>query len=45
MEDHTWMTHDRIFDGKTEFCRKCGVVKRADGQNRACPGKVRVGPR
>jgi hypothetical protein len=23
-------------------CKHCGIVKREDGENKACPGKVRV---
>ena len=26
-------------------CKKCGIVRRADGQNSPCPGSVRIGLR
>lgn len=46
------MTERTIADGAHEWfrpsflkfdcCRKCGIVKRADGRNSPCPGNVHV---
>jgi hypothetical protein len=40
-------THDWFQADKLPFvsCRKCGIVRRADGQNKPCKGVVTVGPR
>lgn len=40
---HRWL--DRKFRGFTKpitCCQNCGILKRADGKNKPCPGKVRV---
>jgi len=38
--EHDW--HERF--GLT-CCRRCGRVKRRDGENKPCPGQVKVTPR
>lgn len=40
--EHDWFFYARL---GCECCRKCGIIKRADGQNKSCPGPVKVGPR
>lgn len=37
---HDWFSHPKFKPLIT--CRACGVVKRADGKNGPCRGKVRV---
>lgn len=39
---HKWFTPKFI---GYECCAECGIVKRADGRHRPCPGRVTVGPR
>lgn len=36
---HDWFKPDFL---DYECCRKCGIVKRADGKNKECRGIVRV---
>ena len=36
---HEWFQHPRL---PWRSCRKCGIVERRDGTNRACVGKVNV---
>ena len=40
--EHDWFVPKFI---GYECCRKCGVVKRADGQNKPCRGRVVIGLR
>lgn len=37
---HDWFVHPKFAPLVT--CRACGIVKRAVGKNKPCPGKVRV---
>lgn len=37
---HDWFVHPKFRPLVT--CRKCGIVKRADGKEKPCPGPVRV---
>ncbi len=37
---HDWFSHPKFRPLIT--CRLCGVIKQPDGENRPCPGKVRV---
>lgn len=39
---HVWVRRARY---KWQTCRVCGVVKRADAENKPCPGPVAVGAR
>lgn len=36
---HQWFQHPRL---DWPSCRLCGIVKRADGKNSACRGKINV---
>lgn len=36
-DDHKWTLRSSLF-----FCSRCGVVKRANGENKACKGKIEV---
>jgi hypothetical protein len=36
---HTWIVKN---DGKYPFCLHCNLMKRADGKNKPCKGKVKV---
>lgn len=36
---HNWFHAKRY---NMTVCKHCGIVKRRDGENRPCPGKVRV---
>jgi predicted metal-binding protein len=37
VDDHDWFPyHDMT------VCKSCGIVKRRTGENKPCPGKVRV---
>lgn len=38
-------THDWFIWRGLECCRRCGIVRRADRQNKPCKGAVKVGPR
>jgi hypothetical protein len=40
MSDHKWFQHPKFKPLVT--CQHCGIVKRADGENKPCPGSVRV---
>ena len=40
MKAHDWFQRFGL-----TCCKRCGVVQRADGQNKPCPGPVRVGLR
>ena len=40
MSDHVWFKRFGLI-----CCKACGLVQRADGKNRLCPGPVRVGIR
>lgn len=35
--DHDWIARFGL-----TCCRACGIVKRRNGENKPCPGKVRV---
>lgn len=37
MEKHNWIAKFGM-----RVCKHCGIVRRRDGKNKACPGKVRV---
>lgn len=37
---HHWFIHPKFAPLVT--CKWCGIVKRNDGENAPCPGKVRV---
>jgi len=37
VEDHDWFSRFGLV-----VCKRCGLVQRADGKNRPCPGPVRV---
>lgn len=38
--EHAWF---RFRDGDTyDCCVKCGTIRRADGLNKPCPGRVRI---
>lgn len=37
MSGHQWFNRFGL-----TCCKSCGIVKRADGRNKPCPGKVRV---
>lgn len=39
---HVWVQRAKY---KWQTCRVCGVVKRADVENKPCSGPVAVGPR
>lgn len=43
--DHEWFDWERPDGRKLPCCRKCGMIRRADGQNKPCRGRVTVGPR
>lgn len=43
MAEHVWIPGPSA--AGWECCQSCHVVKRADGQNGPCRGKVRIGPR
>ena len=34
---HNWIKYHGLLS-----CKNCGIVKRRDGRNKPCPGKVRV---
>lgn len=42
-DDHDWCRW--LASSDYTSCRRCGVVRRADGQNKPCRGTVRVVPR
>ena len=37
---HIWFIHPKF--RPLETCKACGVVRRPDGKNGPCPGKVRM---
>lgn len=37
---HSWFIHPKF--KPLVVCKDCGVVRRRDGRNAPCPGKVRV---
>lgn len=45
--DHHWISYAGRGSGSFAIvcCRDCGIVRRADDNNKPCPGIVRVGPR
>ncbi len=40
--NHIWTTDLRW---TWQFCKVCGIVKRADGKNKPCKGPTKVGER
>lgn len=38
--EHAWFNFK---EDQFQSCAKCGVVKRKDGNNKSCPGKVKIG--
>ena len=42
--EHRWFGL-KLTHGVLPCCRWCGIVRRRDGRNKACPGIVRMGPR
>ena len=42
---HEWRNDDRRLVShniRVVFCRRCGIIQRADGRNKPCPGLVNV---
>lgn len=39
---HLWVRKAFFENDLTQVCQLCGIVKRADGQNSQCVGKVKI---
>lgn len=46
--EHEWFVHPlsvKWFGKETPTCRECGIIRREDGQNKPCRGRVTIGLR
>ena len=42
MKEHEWVEPNPNNLVEWTYCRRCGIVRRADGLNRDCRGEVRI---